>query len=108
MGQRRTANADHDQKLIKLLERCQSQGIALNSDKLKLRTKSFMGHVLAYEGIKIDPDKAKVIRDMPKPTDFENVQQLNGFVKYLTKFLHRLADSMELIRRLTHKNNPWK
>ena len=63
------ANADHDQKLTKLLERCQSQGIALNPDKLKLRAKSvtFMGHMLTNEGIRIDPDKAKAIREMPKP-----------------------------------------
>ena len=45
------ANADHDRKFIKLLERCQSQVIALNPDKLKLRRKSiiFMGHVLTNE-----------------------------------------------------------
>ena len=103
------ANADHDQKLVKLLERCQLQGIALNPDKLKLRTKSvtFMGHVLTNEGIKIDPDKAKAIRDMLKPADIEGVQRLNGFVNHLAKFLPRLADSMEPIRRLTHKDEPW-
>ena len=103
------ANADHDQKLTRLLERCQSQGIALNPDKLKLRTKSvtFMGHVLTNEGIRIDPDKAKAIREMPKPNDIEGVQRLNGFVNYLAKFLPRLADSMEPIRRLTRKNEPW-
>ena len=50
------ANANHDQKLIKLLKRCQSQGIALNPDKLKLRTKSvkFLSHVLTNKGIKIE------------------------------------------------------
>ena len=103
------ANGDNDQKVVKLLERGESQGIALNPDKLKLRTKSvtFMGHVLTNEGIKIDPDKAKAIRDMPKPADIEDVQRPNGFVNYLTKFLPRLADSMEPIRRLTRKNEPW-
>lgn len=49
------ANADHDQKLLKLLERCQSRGIALNPDKLKLRRKSvtFMGHVLSNEASRL-------------------------------------------------------
>ena len=56
-------------------------------DKLKSRTKSvtFMGHVVTNEGIKVDPDKAKAIRDMPKPADIESVQRLNGFVNYLRK-----------------------
>ena len=91
------ANADHDRKLTKLLERCQSQGMALNPDKPKLRTKSikFMGDVLINEGIKIDPEKAKAIMNMPRPVDIEGVQRLNGFVNYLSKFLPRLADSMD-------------
>lgn len=103
------ANADHDQKLLKLLERCQLRGIALNPDKLKLRRKSltFMGHVLSNEGIKIDPENAKATMDMPRPTDVEGVQRLNSFVNYLAKFLPRLADSMEPIRRLTHKDVEW-
>jgi hypothetical protein len=41
------ANADHDRKLKCLLERCKEGGVALNSDKLKLRLKdvSYMGHI---------------------------------------------------------------
>ena len=66
-----------------------------------------MGHMLTNEGIKIDPNKAKAIRDMPKAADIEDVQWLNGFVDYLTKFLPRLADSVEPIRRLTRKKEPW-
>ena len=108
-GTEEQAKADHDQKLVKLLERCQSQGIALNPYQLKLCTKSvtFMGHKLINEGIKIDPDKAKAIKDMPKPAHIENVERLNGFVNFLKKFVPRLADSMEPIRRLKCKNEPW-
>ena len=66
-----------------------------------------MGHVLSNEVIKIDPEKAKAIMDMPRPTDVEGVQRLNGFVNYLAKFLPKLADSMEPIRRLTRKDVKW-
>ena len=92
-----------------MLERCQSQGIAHNPDKLKLQTKSvtFMGHVLTNEGIKIDPENAKAILNMPRPADIEGVQRLNGFVNYLSKFLPKLADSMEPIQRLTSKDELW-
>ena len=54
-----------------------------------------MGHVLTNEGIKINP------------ADIEDVQRLNGFVNYLTKFLPRLADSMEPIWWLIRKSEPW-
>lgn len=66
-----------------------------------------MGHVLTNEGIKIDPAKAKVISDMMRQADIEGIQRLNGFVNYLLKFLPRLAGSMEPIRRLTRKDEPW-
>ena len=103
------ANADHHQKFIKLLERCQSQGIALNPDKLKLHTKgvTFMGHVLTNEGIKVHPEKVKAILDMTRLADIEGVQRLNGFINYMSKFLPRLADSMEPIRHLNRKDEPW-
>ena len=63
-----------------------------------------MGRELTNEGIKIDQQKAKAIVEMPKPTNVEEVQRLNGFVVYLAKFLPKLAESLEPIRRLTHKN----
>lgn len=82
--------------------------MALNPEKRKLRRKNvtFMGHELTNEGIKIDPQKAKAILEIPKPTNVEEVQRLLafGFVNYLAKFLPKLADSLKPIRRLTHKN----
>ena len=41
---------------------------------------------------------------MPSPTNVETVQRLKGFVNYLAKFLPKLSDVMEPIRRLTLKD----
>ena len=103
------ANADHDRKLEALLQRCRERGIALNRDKLKLRLKRvmFMGHVLTDHGLGPDPDKIEAVLDMPTPQNVEDAQRLNGFVTYLSKFLPKLADVMEPIRRLTRKNAEW-
>ena len=60
-----------------------------------------MGHIFSNQGLKIDPDKVNAVLKMPRPEDVEGEQRLNGFVNYLAKFLPRLADHMELIRRLT-------
>ncbi|KAK3752981.1 hypothetical protein QZH41_016289 [Actinostola sp. cb2023] len=104
------ANADHDQKLRSLLQRCRERGIALNKDKVKLRRKevTFMGHVFTSNGLKIDPDKVKAIVNMPKPEDIQGVQRLNGFVNYLAKFLPKLSDVMLPIRELTRKDVEWQ
>ncbi|CAB3988819.1 Hypothetical predicted protein [Paramuricea clavata] len=66
-----------------------------------------MGHIFSSEGIKIDPDKVEAVKEMPRPTDVEAVQRLNSFVNYLAKFLPKLADVMEPIRRLTRKDTDW-
>ena len=67
-----------------------------------------MGHVLTPHGVKIDPEKAKAVQDMPKPEDVEGIQRINGFVKYLAKFLPGLADVMEPLPRLTRRDTEWQ
>ena len=103
------ARADHDRKLEALLQRCRERGIALNKNKLKLRITEvpFMGHIFSDQGLKIDPDKVNAVLKMPRPEDVEGVQRLNGFVNYLAKFLPRLADHMEPIRRLTRQDTEF-
>ena len=104
------ARIDHDRKLEALLNRCRERGVALNKNKLKLRISevSFMGHIFSKEGLKIDPDKVKAVLEMPRPEDVEGVQRLNGFVNCLAKFLPRLADQMEPIRRLTRQHTEFE
>ena len=104
------AVADHNRNLQTLLKRCRERNIALNRDKLKLKQKevSFMGHILTSHGVKMDPEKAKAIQEMPKPEDVEGIQRLNGFINYLAKFLPGLADVTEPLRRLTRKDVEWQ
>ena len=104
------ANEDHDRKLLNLLNRCKKYGVALNPDKVKLRREEvkYMGHIFSNKGLKIDPGKVAAVLEMPRPTDVEAVQRLNGFVNYLTKFLPKIADYMEPIRKLTRKDTAWE
>ena len=104
------ATADHNRNLEALLRRCRERNIALNRDKLKLKRKEvpFMGHVLTSHGVKMDPEKAKAVQEMPKPEDVEGIQRINGFVNYLAKFLPGLADIMEPLRRLTRRDTEWQ
>ena len=102
------ATANHDRSLQDLLQRCKDCGIVLNPDKMQLRMSevNFMGHLLTNKGLKPD-NKVEAITKMPKPQDVEGVQRLNGFVNYLAKFLPKLSEVMEPIRRLTWKDTPW-
>ena len=104
------ATADHDKSLQSLLKRCLDRSIVLSPEKMKLRLKEvpYMGHLLTSAGLKPDPAKVEAITKMPKPQDIEGVQRLNGFINYLAKFLPKLSDVMEPIRRLTRKDTQWQ
>lgn len=59
----------------------------------------FMDHVISKDGLKPDPDKAKAVKDIPKPTCKKDTLSLLGF-----KFLPRLSEVVQLLRDLTLAN----
>ena len=103
------ASRDHDAKLHKLMMRCREQNVKLNKDKMKLRLDQvpYIGKLLTSQGLKPDPKKVKAIIEMPKPKDVAGVRRFIGFVNYLSKFMPRLSEVCELLRRLTMKDVEW-
>ena len=89
----------------KRLHRCATRAVKLNSDKIKLRQPKvpFIGHIATSKGLRTDPNKVKVILEMPKPTDVAGVQRLLGMTQYLAKFLPHLSDLTKPLRELTQR-----
>lgn len=100
---------DHDANLIALMDRCRKVKLRLSLKKLQFRVKEvrFHGHILSAEGLKADPDKVRAVLDMPNPTDTKGVQRFVGFVNYLSKFMPRLSEVCEPLRRLLDKDVQW-
>ena len=100
---------DHDANLLKLLDRCRERNLKLNREKLQLKCSEtpFIGHVLTPEGVKPDPRKVDAILKMERPNDVAAVRRLVGLVNYLSKFLSKLSELCEPLRRLTHKDVEW-
>ena len=106
---RADAEKNHDQRLRALLHRCREKHIRLNSKKCVLKTTSitFLGHIVSDQGLRPDPKKIQAILELPNPTNKTEIQRLQGSVQYLARFLPRLSDSFEPLRRLTHTDEPW-
>ncbi|KAK7901627.1 hypothetical protein WMY93_018396 [Mugilogobius chulae] len=104
------ANVNHNENLRRFLQRCRQKDIKLNADKFKLRKQSvpYIGHLLTAEGLRIDPEKVRAIRELPQPTDIKGVQRLVGMLNYLSKFCDHLSEDCEVLRQLTHKDNIWE
>ena len=104
------ADVDHDRNLERFLQRCRQKGIKLNKLKLKLKCTEFpyLRHLVTKEGLKPDPDKIKLVQEMPQPDNIKAVRRFCGFVNYSAKFMPKLSEVMEPIRNLTCKENEWK
>ena len=89
--------------------RCRERNLKLNREKLQLKCTEtpFIGHVLTSEGIKPDPGKIEAVLKMERPSDVAGVRRLVGLVNYLSKFLSKLSELCEPLRRLTHKGVEW-
>ena len=103
------ARQDHDKNLSLLLERCRQKSVKLNRDKVVLRVQQvdFMGHLLTAQGLKPDPNKVEAILKLETPGTKEKIERLNGTVNYLAKFLPRLSQVMDPLRRLTQTGVEW-
>lgn len=86
-------NMEHHDKIPnKDVERATSYNLKLNFDKCKICKASipYMGH-LTDKGLQPAPEKVRTIREMPVPTDKEDVRRFLGLVQYLEKFLPHLS-----------------
>ena len=87
------AEKSHDEALLSLLQRCREKGLKLNEQKMKfkMKTVSYMGHVLSAQGLAADPEKVNAITEVPRPTNVQGVQRLLGVANYLAKFTPQLS-----------------
>ena len=78
----------------------------LNKGKAEIRKSeiTFLGHKVTSEGLKIDPEKVDAILQMQMS---EDVQLFCWFVNYLAKFLPKLSDVLEPIRKRTCTDVMW-
>ena len=67
---------DHDATVHKVLRWCKEVNVKLNKDKYHFRCMSilFFGEVIYREGVQPDPQKIKVLMEMPAPKKKKELQ----------------------------------
>ena len=106
----------HGERLQKFLDRAAKQGLKLNKEKCKIRQRQVphVGYLLTSEGLKIDPQKAKAVQEMPAPQTKEDVKCVLGFVQFLSRYLPSLSTvdaplrELEKADMLSHWDPPQK
>ena len=99
----------HDEIMKKLVRRATEWNLRLNIEKCQIKKPSvkYVGHIVSSEGLKVDPEKVRAVKDMPNPKSKEDVQRFLGFVQYIGKFIPGLSDVDNPLRDLTRKDSEF-
>ena len=100
---------DHLGDLRQVFERlCQHQ-LKMNPMKCAFGVSSgkFLGFVVKYRGIEIDPVKIKAIRELPPPKTLTELKSLQGRLAYIRRFISNLAGRCAPFSKLMKKGAPF-
>ncbi|RVW95265.1 Transposon Ty3-I Gag-Pol polyprotein [Vitis vinifera] len=65
-----------------------------------------LGYMVSERGIEVDPDKIRVILDMPAPRTEREVRGFLGRLQYISRFIARLTNIVSPFFRLLRKSQP--
>lgn len=96
---------EHDIILKKVLDIARQNNVKFNLTKCKFGVSQimFMGHVITADGISIDSDRVKAIREFPEPKCKKDLQRLLGVVNYLSKYIPNFSEQTKPLRDLLKK-----
>ena len=91
------------------MQRRQDKGLKINKQKVRLGMSELrlMGHTISRDRLKPDSEKVNTVKEIPTPQNKNDVRRFIGFINYLSKFLPKLSDMCEPLRRLTTDDVTW-
>ena len=69
-------------------------------------TKS-LGHEINENGIKPNEEKVEAIIKLKAPENTKDLKSFLGAIQYMAKFLSKLSEQTDRLRKLLKKNEPW-
>ena len=67
----------------------------------------FLGFIVNNRGIEANPDKIKVVLDMPPPSSIKEAQRLTGRIAALSRFVSRASDKCQPFFQVLKKAFQW-
>jgi hypothetical protein len=91
---------EHLDRIQRVLQRLHESGLKLSPTKCTFFQEKvkYIGHIVAKDGIKPDPDKIEKVSNWPRPSTPEEVRKFLGFIGYYRKFA---KDFSKIARQLT-------
>ena len=70
-------------------------------------TKKFLGFIVNNRGIEANPNKIKIVLDMPPPSNIKEVQRLTGRIVALSRFVSKANDKCQPFFQVLKKAFQW-
>ena len=79
----------HTQHVRQVLQRLREWGLYAKLSKCQFHTQEveFLGFIVTPNGVVMDPERVRVIRDWPTPQSFHEVQIFLGFANFYRRFI---------------------
>ena len=105
-----SSNIDiHLIQIKRILQKLREVNLKLNYDKCKFfQTEiKLFGHIISESVIRMNPDKLKVIRDWPVPTNTKNLSSFLGMTGYYRRYVDHFSSITASLNALLRKDTPW-
>lgn len=97
---------EHLEHVRKVLLQLREAGLFAKISKCEffVRKTKFLGLIVGEDGIQMDPDKVKTVREWPIPTSVTDVQAFIGFANFYRRFIRDFSKVILPLVQLTQKD----
>jgi hypothetical protein len=92
-----------------ILEQIQQVGLKLKPTKYEFHTHKteYLGYIIAPEGISMDLEKVRAIKEWKEPINVKGIQSFLGFANFYTRFIRDFSKITTPLMKLIQKNTPF-
>lgn len=100
---------EHLRHLEEVFEVLQTHGLRAKLAKCEFNKAElkFLGHIVGRNGLKVDPDKVRVVKDWAVPRNRKQVRAFLGLANYFRKFIQGYSSLVAPLTALTSEKVPW-
>jgi hypothetical protein len=104
------SDEDHLLHLKQTFEKCQKFGLSLNPKKshFAMQEGKLLGHIVSWDGIKIDPKRLEAIDTINIPRNIKEIQSFLGKIIFLRRFIPNFVEIMKLIKDMLKNKDEVK
>ena len=100
---------DHEKKLFDVLNKLEKAGYRASKKKSEffMKQTKWLGHEIDENGIKPNEEKIEAILKLNPPENTKELKSFLGAIQYMAKFLPKLLERTDRLRKRLKKNETW-